>query len=407
LAATVDFWHRWLSRCTYQGRWREIVHRSALTLKLLTYEPTGAIVASVTTSLPETPGGSRNWDYRYAWIRDAAFTVYGLMRIGLTEEATRFMQWLERRCHELKPGIPLQVMYGIDGRQELREETLEHLDGYMGSRPVRVGNAAHDQLQLDIYGALLDSVYLYNKHGTPIDYDLWSHLRLLANWVCERWREPDRGIWEVRDEPRHFTYSKVMCWVAVDRALRLADKRSFPADRERWLRARDEIYEEIMAKGWDEKRGAFTQAYGREPLDAANLIMPLVFFLSPTDPRMLRMIDTLSASVSAGGLSSDSLIYRYDRGRERGPGRAEGTFNMCTFWMVEALTRAGARDPARLAKARLIFEEILGYANHLGLFAEETGPRGEALGNFPQGFTHLALISAAFNLDRALGRQRS
>jgi GH15 family glucan-1,4-alpha-glucosidase len=403
LSETVAFWHRWLSHCTYQGRWREWVQRSALMLKLLTFEPTGAIVASPTCSLPETIGGTQNWDYRYTWIRDAAFTIYALMRIGLNEEASRFMEWIEKRSHELKPGIPLQVMYGIDGRQDLREESLSHLDGYMGSKPVRIGNGAHAQLQLDIYGALMDSVYLYNKYGSPIPYDLWRHLRRLTNWVCTEWREPDHGIWEVRRDPRDFVYSKVMCWVTVDRALRLAEKRSFPADREHWLRTRDEIYEDIMTKGWNEKREAFTQAYGREPLDASNLLMSLVFFLSPTDPRMLKTIDAISAPASSGGLASDSLVYRYGKGLGEAPGESEGTFNMCTFMLVEALTRAGARHPERLTKARLIFEEMLGFSNHLGLFAEETGPQGEALGNFPMAFTHLALISAAFNLNRTLG----
>ncbi len=407
LQETVKYWHRWISHCTYQGRWREIVYRSALALKLLTFEPTGAIVAAVTCSLPEKVGGPRNWDYRYTWVRDAAFTLYALMRIGLTDEATAFIAWIEKRCHELKEGIPLQIMYGLDGRQDLREETLDHLDGYRGSRPVRVGNAAHDQLQLDIYGVLMDSVYLYNKHGSPISYELWHHLRYLANWVCNEWRTKDRGIWEVRGEPRDFVYSKLMCWVALDRALRLADKRSFPADRERWLGARDEIYLDIMSNGWDANRQAFTQSYGSDALDAANLMMPLVFFLSPTDPRMLSTIEAVAKPTSEGGLLNDSLVYRYDR-KTQGPlGEAEGSFNICTFWLVEALTRAGARDPARLSRARLMFEEMLGYANHLGLFAEETGPRGEALGNFPQAFTHLGLISAAFNLDRALGLRPS
>ena len=404
LKRTVHYWHRWLSKCTYQGRWREIVQRSALALKLMTYEPTGAIVAAITTSLPERVGGPRNWDYRYTWIRDAAFTVYALMRIGLVDEGTRFMQWIERRCRELEPGLPLQIMYGIDGRHDIAEEILPHLEGYMRSSPVRIGNGAFDQRQLDIYGELMDSVYLYNKHGAPIAYDLWTHLRGLANWVCEEWQAPDAGIWEVRGEPRQFVYSKLMCWVALDRALRLADKRSFPADRQRWLTERDRIYEEIMAKGWSEKRGAFAQSYGGDTLDASNLMMPLVFFLSANDPRMLSTIDAVSAPASKGGLLSDSLLYRYDHATGLSSFGDEGTFNTCTFWLVEALTRASAGDPARLSQARLTFEKMLGYGNHLGLFAEQTGPRGEALGNFPQAFTHLSLISAAFNLDRALGR---
>ena len=403
LKGTVAYWQRWLSHCTYRGRWREMVQRSALTLKLMTYEPTGAIVAAVTTSLPEKVGGPRNWDYRYTWIRDAAFTLYALMRIGLVEEATRFMQWLEERCHELEPGKPLQVMYGIDGRHDLSELPLDHLDGYMSSRPVRIGNAAFDQRQLDIYGELLDSVYLYNKYGAPVSSELWRHLRQLSAWVCDHWREPDSGIWESRDPDRHYVYSKLMCWVALDRSLRLADKRSFPADRERLLRERDALYEEIMAKGWSEKRRAFTQSYGSDALDAANLMMPLVFFVSANDPRMLDTLDAIAAPVSRGGLMSDNLLYRYDQAADRGALGAEGSFNICTFWLVEALTRAGRADPARLVQARLIFEKMLCHGNHLGLYAEETGPRGEALGNFPLAFTHLALISAAFNLDRALG----
>jgi len=401
---TVEYWRRWLSKCSYTGRWREIVHRSALALKLLTYEPTGAIVAAPTCSLPEEIGGERNWDYRYTWVRDAAFTLYALMRIGFTAEAAQFMHWLEARCHELSPEGSLQVMYGIDGRHTLTEETLDHLEGYRGSRPVRIGNGAYHQLQLDIYGELMDSVYLYNKYGSPISYDLWVHLRRLINWVCDNWQRKDEGIWEVRGGQQHFVYSKLMCWVAVDRGLRLADKRSFPADRDRWLRVRDQIYEDIMAKGWNPKRQAFVQYYGSDSLDAANLIMPLVFFLSPTDPRMLKTLDAVNRSPDRGGLVSNSLVYRYNI-TETGDGLSgeEGTFNICTFWLVEALTRAGRADRARLDEARLMFEQMLGYANHLGLYAEETGHSGEALGNFPQAFTHLALISAAFNLDRALG----
>jgi GH15 family glucan-1,4-alpha-glucosidase len=402
---TVEYWLRWLSKCTYKGRWRESVHRSALVLKLLTYEPTGAIIAAPTCSLPETLGGSRNWDYRYTWIRDAAFTLYALIRIGFTEEAARFMNWLEARCHELEPDGSLHLMYGIDGRHTLTEEILHHLEGYRESRPVRVGNSAYNQVQLDIYGELMDSVYLYNKYGTPISYDLWIELRRLVNWVCGNWHQKDESIWETRLDRQHFVYSKLMCWVAVDRGLRLADRRSFPADRDRWLKVRDEIYEDIMSNGWSAARQAFVQHYGSEHLDAANLIMPLVLFLSASDPRMLKTLDAIQRSPKEGGLVSNSLVYRYNvELTPDGLKGEEGTFNMCTFWLVEALTRAGKNDPARLRQARLIFEEMVGYANHLGLYAEETGPSGEALGNFPQGFTHLSLISAAFNLDRALDR---
>jgi len=404
---TVDYWRRWISQSRYTGRWREMVNRSALLLKLLTYEPTGAIVAAPTCSLPETIGGERNWDYRYTWIRDAAFTLYALMRIGFTQEAARFMDWLEARCHERRPDGSLQIMYGIDGRHELKEEILDHLDGYRGSRPVRVGNAAHSQLQLDIYGELMDSVYLANKYGNPISYELWGELRELLNWVCDHWKEPDNGIWEMRGGPRHFVYSKVMCWVALDRGVRLANKRSFPGEHVRWLKDRDETYKEILKNGWSTERSSFVQYFGSKSLDAANLIMPLVFFMSPTDPRMLKTLYATNQTPSRGGLVSNSLVYRYHfKDGVDGLAGDEGTFNICTFWLVEALTRAGRFERERIDEARLIFEKMLGYANHLGLYAEQTSRRGEALGNFPQAFTHLALISSAYNLDRVLGKSQ-
>jgi GH15 family glucan-1,4-alpha-glucosidase len=401
---TVRYWHDWLSKCKYTGRWREIVYRSALVLKLLTFEPTGAIVASPTCSLPEIIGGERNWDYRYTWIRDAAFTLYALLRIGFTEEAENFMHWLEKRCHEVSFDGSLQIMYTISGSHDIMEETLDHLEGYMGSRPVRVGNAAHKQLQLDIYGELMDSVYLYNKYGAQISYNLWTKLRKIVDWVCENAGKKDHGIWEIRGEPQHFVYSKLMCWVALDRGLRLADKRSFPADRDRWIKCRDKLYEDIMTKGWSEEKKTFVQHYDGDSLDAANLIMPLVFFVAPNDPRMLMTLEAISRSPSKGGLLSSGLVYRYDTEKSHdGIHGPEGTFNICTFWLVEALTRAGKSDPRHLESARVLFERMLGYASHLGLYAEETAQNGVAAGNFPQAFTHLALISAAFNLDRALG----
>jgi GH15 family glucan-1,4-alpha-glucosidase len=400
---TVEYWRHWIAKSTYRGRWREVVQRSALALKLMTYEPTGAIVAAPTCSLPESLGGVRNWDYRYTWIRDAAFTVYSLMRIGYQDEAMQFVNFLDARCHELGRTGSLQTVYGIDGRRTLKEETLDHLDGYMGSRPVRIGNAAYRQLQLDIYGELMDSLYLCNKYGKPISYELWTYIRRLTNWVCDHWRNKDDAIWEVRGGRRDFVYSKMMCWVAVDRAVRLASKRSFPADWRRWMPVRDQIYQTVMKRGWSEKKHAFIQSYDRDALDASLLLMPLVFFMSPSDPRMLQTLDAINRSPRDGGLVSDGLVFRYDLDKTPdGLKGTEGTFNICTFWLVEALTRASRDDPQRLQDARLLFEQMLGYASDLGLYGEQIGPRGGTLGNFPQALTHLSLISAAFNLDRYL-----
>ncbi|HEX5423324.1 MAG TPA: glycoside hydrolase family 15 protein [Bryobacteraceae bacterium] len=405
---TVKFWQHWLSACTYRGRWREQVQRSALVLKLLTFEPTGAIVAAPTTGLPEVVGGMRNWDYRYTWLRDAAFTIYGFLRIGFTEEAARFMDWIDRYASKhISPQSPLPVLFTIHGNNQVGEQILEHWEGYRGSRPVRIGNAASSQIQLDLYGELMDGLYLYNKHVSPIAYDLWVKLRARLDWICEHWQSPDAGIWEMRGRERHFVYSKVMNWVALDRGVRLAEKRAFPADRATWIRERDRIYEEVMTRGWNEKRRAFTQSYGSDDLDASLLIMPLVFFMAPNDPRMLNTISAILRSPREGGLVSDGLVYRYPaEARIDGLPGAEGTFNMCSFWLVEALTRAGQVIPELLDQARLLFERMLGYANHLGLYAEQTGVQGEALGNFPQAFTHLALISAAFNLDRMLDTRK-
>ena len=393
---TIDFWRRWLHQSRYVGRWREMVQRSALTLKLLTYQPTGAIVAAPTTSLPEQLGGSRNWDYRYTWIRDAAFSLYGLLRLGFTEEAAGFMDWLTARFRERDEdaGGPLQIMYGIDGRHDLPEEMLDHFEGYRGSSPVRVGNAAADQLQLDIYGELVDSVYLYNKYGAPLYHEAWEDLRYLVDWVCENWDQADEGIWETRGGRKDFTYSRLMCWVAIERAVRVGRQRGLPADLVKWMAHRDEIYNQIMERGWSERRQAFVQHYGSEVLDASLLLMPLVKFIAPRDPRWLSTLDAIREE-----LVSDSLVYRYNiEAAPDGLQGDEGTFSICSFWYVEALARAGRLDESRLA-----FEKMLTYANHLGLYSEEIGPSGELLGNFPQAFTHLALISAAFNLDRQLG----
>ncbi len=393
---TATFWRIWLTHSRYTGRWREMVHRSALTLKLLTYEPTGALVAAPTTSLPEQLGGERNWDYRYTWIRDAAFSLYALLRLGFTDEAQAFMGWLTERFRDGRERAtgPLQIMYGIDGRANLKEEVLDHLEGYRGSYPVRVGNGAADQLQLDIYGELMDSVYLYNKYGKPVYSDAWTDLCHIVEWVCDNWDQPDEGIWEVRGGQQNFVYSRLMSWVAVERAMRIARQRGLPANLVRWGAARDAIYYQIMEKGWNEDRKAFVQHYGTDFLDASVLLMPLVKFVAPTDPRWLSTLDAISEE-----LVSDSLVYRYNAGASPDGLRGdEGTFSICSFWYVEALARAG-----RLEEARLAFEKMLTYANHLGLYSEEIGPTGEQLGNFPQAFTHLSLISAAVNLDLQLG----
>jgi GH15 family glucan-1,4-alpha-glucosidase len=407
LQGTVKFWHDWLSSCTYHGRWRDQVQRSALALKLLTFEPTGAIIAAPTTSLPEVIGGSRNWDYRYTWIRDAAFTVYAFLRIGFRDEAAAFMRWIQdgvsKHVNQKAPGA---VVFTVEGDNQLREQRLDHWEGYRSSGPVRIGNAAVLQFQGDIFGELMDALYLSNNYVSPTSYDVWVKIRNRLEWICENWQLPDAGIWEMRNRQEHFVYSKVMNWVALDRGLRLAEKRALPADRAKWMRERDSIYEEVMTRGWNENRKAFTQFYGSEDLDASLLIMPLVFFMAPTDPRMLSTIKAILESPRHGGLVSDSLVYRYPpQPRIDGLPGEEGTFNMCSFWLVEALTRAGLADAEKLDHARLLFERVLGYANHLGLYSEQTGPQGEALGNFPQALTHLALISAAFNLDRMLGSQ--
>jgi GH15 family glucan-1,4-alpha-glucosidase len=395
LNETVRYWRAWASRSRYRGRWREMVTRSALALKLLTFRPTGAIVAAPTTSLPESIGGVRNWDYRYTWVRDAAFTVYSLMRLGYTEEAGAFAEFIQARAKEEEPnGGPLNVLYAIDGRHRAPEETLDHLDGYRGSKPVRVGNAAVGHLQLDIYGELMDALYLYDKYGTPLSYDMWTTIVHMLDWVVQHWREDDQSIWEVRGGRRPFTYSKLQCWVALDRGVRLARKRSFPTESDRWRFERNKIYTAIMQEAWNEKKGAFTQYFGSNACDASLLMMPLMLFVSPQDPRMVRTLDAIRRE-----LASDSLVLRYEveKAAQDGLPGNEGFFSVCSFWMVEAMARAG-----RVEEAQLLFEKLISYANHLGLFSEEIGARGELLGNFPQALTHLGLISAAHNLDRLL-----
>ena len=392
--STVDYWRRWISKCTYSGRWGGMVRRSALALKLMVYDPTGALVAAPTMGLPESIGGERNWDYRYTWLRDAGFTLYALIALGFDEEAGSFMGWLRDRCASDEDGL-LQPLYGIDGRKEIGETTLDHLSGYRGSGPVRLGNAAHEQLQLDLYGAVMDAAYLYNKHGAPLDYDVWKNLRRVLDWLSENWRLPDEGMWEVRGGRQQFVSSKVMCWVALERAGRIARQRGLPAGEGHWKSERDAVYEEVMAKGWNPERNSFVQSYGSDALDASLMLMPLTKFVGPTDPRWLATLERIQEE-----LTYDTLVDRYkvEEAASDGLKGSEGSFSICSFWLVECLTQAGRLDDARLA-----LEKMFSYANHLGLYAEEIGRSGEALGNFPQAFTHLSLISAAIHLDEALG----
>jgi GH15 family glucan-1,4-alpha-glucosidase len=394
---TLRYWRCWLSQCTYTGRWRENVYRSALTLKLMTHHPTGAIVAAPTCSLPEEIGGQRNWDYRYTWVRDAAFTVFILIRLGFREEATAFIGWLAQRIREADGTQgPLNTMYSLEGGSELTETTLDNLRGYRDSKPVRVGNAASGQLQLDIYGEMMDAIYLYDKHVAPISYDLWTRMRRVLDWVAKNWEQPDDGMWEVRSKRKCFVYSKLQCWVALDRGIRMSQSRSLPLDVPTLREQRDRIFNSIMEQGWHEKQNTFVQAYGSDALDASLLIMPVVMFLAPNDPRMLGTLEAIKEN-----LASDNLVYRYSQDGDMvandGLSGHEGTFSMCTFWLVDALARAG-----QLEDARFIFEKMLTYSNHLGLYSEEIGGTGMALGNFPQALTHLGLISAALHLDEKL-----
>jgi GH15 family glucan-1,4-alpha-glucosidase len=396
---TVSFWRNWLARSTYGGRWRETLNRSAITLKLMTYAPTGALVAAPTAALPEQIGGERNWDYRYTWVRDASFSVYSLLGMGFVDEATAFSRWLSDRVEEQadKNGSgPLKIMYRVDGSSDLSEEILGHWSGYRGSAPVRVGNGAADQLQLDIYGEAMDSVYAADRHGLAAGHRGWLRICELLDWVTENWDQPEEGIWETRGGRQDFTYGRLMCWVALDRGVRLAIEHGRPAPLERWIRERDAIYQQVMDRGWSPTRQAFRQHYRTDVLDASLLRMPTVGFIDPRDPMWtstLRAMDT--------ELVTDSLVYRYDPAASPdGLRGSEGTFSLCTFSYVNALARAG-----RLEDARLTFEKMLTYANHLGLYAEEIALTGEQLGNFPQAFTHLSLIDAAITLDRELDRR--
>lgn len=392
--ATCNYWRNWIAQCQYDGRWRESVHRSALALKLLTSSKHGSIIAAPCFGFPNEVGGERNWDYRYTWLRDASFSTYALMRLGFTDEAEAFMHWLEDRINELSNGDTLEVMYRIDGSKLKGEFQLDGLHGYMGSRPIRIGSTNHDQLQLDIFGEVMDSVYLFDKYGSPISEQLWRSLKKVIHYVCEHWQDKDAGIWEVRGGKQEFLFSRVMCWVALDRAIRLSDKRGLPGDRNHWRETRDEIYESVFEDFWDSKRGAFVQFKGTTALDASALIMPLVRFISPTDPKWLSTLKAIEED-----LVEDSLVYRYNVGEafDDELDGSEGTFSICSFWYIECVSRSGD-----LHKARFLFEKMLSYANDLGLFSEQLGAKGEFLGNVPQAFTHLAMISAAFDLDRRL-----
>lgn len=390
LRQTINYWKEWTARSTYQGRWMEVVNRSALVLKLLTSCQYGSLVAAPTFGLPESIGGKRNWDYRYTWIRDASFTVYSLIRLGFTKEAGSFMSWMEQLFRRINEDDRLGILYSIDGSRQLVEYQLDEFEGYKCSSPVRVGNDAYKQLQLDIYGELMDSVYLYNKYGEPISYDFWKDIERQMDWLARNWDQPDDGIWEVRGGKRKFLFSRLACWVALDRAMKLSQMRSFPRNGI-WREQRDKIYESIFRDFWDEKKQAFMQYQGSETVDASSLLMPLFRFISPKDPRWLSSLKRIEEE-----LVTDSLVYRYRPGVAAPDGFVgrEGTFSMCSFWYVECLSRSG-----QLEKARYCFEKMLGYANHLGLYSEQLGFEGEHLGNFPQAFTHMALISAAYNLN--------
>jgi GH15 family glucan-1,4-alpha-glucosidase len=392
---TVRYWRDWLRRSTYAGRWREMVTRSAMTLKLMTYAPSGALVAAPTAGLPEQTGGERNWDYRYTWIRDASFSVYALLGLGYMEEAAAFGHWVKDRLveHNGDGARPLKIMYRVDGSSDLSEETLDHFEGWRGSRPVRIGNGASDQLQLDIYGEVLDAMAHADTQGLQMAHQGWTALAGMMDWLCEHWDQPEEGIWETRGGQKDFTYGRFQCWVALDRAIRLAEHRGRPANIPRWRSERDRLYEQIMQRGWNPKRHAFIQHYETDVLDSSLLLMPLMGFVSPMDPMWLATLDAMDHE-----LVSDSLVYRYNPAASPDGLRGqEGTFSLCTFLYVDALARSG-----RLDEAELTFQKMHTYANHLGLYSEEIGLTGEQLGNFPQAFSHLALINAAINLDYQL-----
>lgn len=396
LQETLAYWRRWLKHSRYRGRWREMVNRSALALKLLTSRKHGGILAAATFGLPEAAQGERNWDYRYTWIRDASFTVYAFMRLGFVEEANDFMRWVRARVGDCTAEpMHLRILYSLEGEQELPESELEHLAGHGGARPVRIGNEAHTQRQLDIFGELLDAVYLANKYGEAISHDGWRHVVHIVDQVCDSWRHKDVGIWEIRGEEQHFLHSRLMCWVALDRAIRLASKRSLPAPFARWNEQRQAIHDDIWNNFWDPECGHFIQRLGSQELDGSMLLMPLVRFVGASDPRWLATLDAIERH-----LVRDGMVYRYRS--DDGLKGEEGAFVACSFWYVECLARAG-----RVEQAHLEFEQLLRYANPLGLYAEELDPRGHHLGNTPQALSHLALISAASFLDHKLSGERT
>jgi GH15 family glucan-1,4-alpha-glucosidase len=390
---TVRFWRAWAAECTYKGRWRETVVRSSLVLKLLTYEPTGAIVAAPTFALPEEIGGVRNWDYRYTWLRDAAMTLNAFLWLGYENEALQFMLWLKNIASSEEFAGELQVMYGIDGQKDLSEKELSSLSGYQGSRPVRIGNAAHLQLQLDVYGGLGSAALFEVNAGMMIEYDRWDKIRSVLAALSKSWTRPDHGLWEIRGEPRRFLHSRLMCWVAFDRAIKIAQLRSLPASLEEWRQIRDKIYQSIHTDFWNDRLKSFVQSQDSSDLDASILLMPQLDFISPADPRWVSTLEAIRQR-----LVQDVLVLRYDTatGIDGLPG-TEGAFTPCSFWYIEALTLSGQID-----HARVLFEKMLGYSNHLGLYAEELGLSGEHLGNFPQALTHIALIQSALTLNDAL-----
>jgi len=395
LAHTLHCWRKWLAGCNYNGPYIEEVQRSALTLKMMTYAPTGAIVAAPTTSLPENLGGERNWDYRYTWLRDATFTLYALNVLGFTEEARAFTHWLRNLSYI--DGEDLQIMYGIRGERDLTERELPHLSGYCASGPVRIGNGAAQQKQLDVFGEVLDCIHLYRRQGSferygeTLEGPLWAMMRTLVEHVCAHWQEPDSGIWEVRGGLRHFVYSKVMCWVALDRGIRAAQQLNLEADLPRWCLVRDQIRVDILSHGYNTTIGAFTQSYDDTALDASNLLLPLVGFIPPDDPRMRSTVDRIIEQLT----DEQGFVYRYLA--DDGLSGSEGSFTICTFWLVDNLAMQG-----RIAESRSLFERLLSYAGRLGLFSEEIDSHSNmALGNYPQAFTHIALINSAINLRKA------